>query len=79
MHNFETGGASPDDAVANRQIDRFYHAELYKAKDDKLWVIFSISGDSFLRGQVHINIYLHDSFKSTIFYTILLYCMHYTI
>ena len=52
MHNFECGGASPDDAVVNVQIDRFYHAELYKAKDEKLWVIFSISGDTFLRGQV---------------------------
>eukprot|EP01041_Mallomonas_annulata_P008441 gene8441-17406_t len=52
MHNFETGGASPDDAAVRRKVDRIYHMELTQnTADGKIWVIFSISGDAFLRGQ----------------------------
>lgn len=51
MHNYTTGGITSDDAVARRNIGRFYHKRLLLI-DDREWVIFSVSGDSFLRGQV---------------------------
>ena len=54
-HNFLSGGACPDDPSAYRIIDRFYHKDTVKCtKDnkDQHWIIFSISGDAFIRGQV---------------------------
>ena len=52
MHNFAAGGASPDEATALRRIDRFYHVEL-RHEAGQTWAVFSVSGDAFLRGQVH--------------------------
>lgn len=51
LHNYVTGGASPDDGPSNRRIDRFYHKEIV-CLHDRLWVVFSISSDLFLKGQV---------------------------
>lgn len=81
FHNFAAGGASPDDLITVRRLDRTYHREVVeldplagegckefdhqeivsnleslptrKENDYKnIWAVFSISGDSFLRGQV---------------------------
>ena len=51
FHNYATGGASPEDAVSVRKIDRIYHKELISISGEP-WVVFSVSGDAFLRGQV---------------------------
>ena len=51
FHNFASGGASPEDTVSFRKIDRIYHKELVSINNEP-WVVFSISGDGFLRGQV---------------------------
>lgn len=51
FHNFASGGASPEDNVSCRKIDRIYHKELVLIEGE-LWVVFSVSGDAFLRGQV---------------------------
>jgi tRNA pseudouridine(38-40) synthase len=55
-HNFVTSGAEPSDNNVYRKVDRIFHKELIRVKgegeveDD--WVIFSVSGDTFLRGQI---------------------------
>lgn len=51
FHNFVTAGAAPADSSVSRRLDRFYHKELLNIRGE-LWVVFSISGDSILRGQV---------------------------
>lgn len=51
FHNFASGGASPEDTVSFRKIDRIYHKELVSINNEP-WVVFSVSGDGFLRGQV---------------------------
>ena len=51
FHNYATGGASPEDSVAMRRIDRIYHKQLVKI-DGEDWVVFSISGDSFMKGSI---------------------------
>jgi len=51
FHNFASGGASPEDNVSMRKIDRIYHKELVNIQDEP-WVVFSVSGDAFLKGQV---------------------------
>jgi tRNA pseudouridine(38-40) synthase len=51
FHNFASGGASPEDTVSCRKIDRIYHKELVCINDEP-WVVLSVSGDGFLRGQV---------------------------
>lgn len=50
-HNFVTGGASPDEHVAVRRIDRYYHKGL-QVHNGETYVVFSLSADSMLRGQV---------------------------
>ena len=50
-HNYVTGIASPEDAVAVRRIDKIYHKELVMLHGEP-WAIFSVTGDSLLRGQV---------------------------
>ncbi len=67
FHNFATGGASPDEAVVTRRLDRIFHKEFLKFSSDGMvtklagipdiccndtWALFSISGDSLIRGQV---------------------------
>jgi len=51
LHNYASGGASPDDGPSNRRIDRFYHKEIVTLRG-RLWVVFSVSGDLFLKGQI---------------------------
>ena len=50
-HNFVTGGASPDEIIVKRRIDRIYHKDLLVV-DGEYYVVFSVSGDAFLRGQI---------------------------
>lgn len=53
FHNFVTAGTSPIDGAVSRRIDRVYHKEIIKlGEDNEEFVVFSISGDSLLRGQV---------------------------
>lgn len=51
FHNFVTGGAAPADSCVMRKLDRIYHKEIL-TMDGEDWVVFSISGDAFLKGQV---------------------------
>jgi tRNA U38,U39,U40 pseudouridine synthase TruA len=51
FHNFASGGGSPEDVVTVRKIDRIYHKELVRIEEEP-WAVFSVSGDSFLRGQI---------------------------
>lgn len=50
MHNFTTGGGCPEEATP-RKIDRFFHKDIVELDGEK-WVVFSITGNSFQRGQV---------------------------
>ena len=56
LHNFLNGGACPEDSSSYRIIDRFFHKDTIKSnegqEDEEYWIVFSISGDSFLRGQI---------------------------
>ena len=56
LHNFLSGGACPEDSSSYRIIDRFFHKDTVKSSegqaDEEYWIVFSISGDSFIRGQV---------------------------
>lgn len=49
-HNFVTVGAAPSDSTVSRRLDRIYHKEILDI-DGETWVVFSISGDSLLRGE----------------------------
>lgn len=51
FHNFVSGGCVPDDASSERRVDRFYHKELIE-HGGETYVVMSVSGDSFLRGQI---------------------------
>jgi tRNA U38,U39,U40 pseudouridine synthase TruA len=51
FHNFATGGGTPDEAVSKRRVDRAFHKEMV-VFDDEVWVVFSFSGDAFMRGQI---------------------------
>lgn len=51
FHNFATGGASPDELAVKRRLDRIYHKDLLVI-DGEHYVVLSVSGDGFLRGQV---------------------------
>lgn len=51
FHNFVSGGCTPEDASSERKVDRFYHKELVQSENET-FVILSVSGDSFLRGQI---------------------------
>jgi hypothetical protein len=50
LHNFVSGGATPDDSPSIRRIDRFHHKEIITL-EGSCWAVFSISGDLFLKGQ----------------------------
>ena len=52
FHNFATGGACPEEAAAVRILNRMYHKDLLVMENNENWVVFSVSGDGFLRGQV---------------------------
>lgn len=51
FHNFVTGGASPDELTVKRRLDRMYHKDLLVSGEEH-YVVFSLSGDAFLRGQI---------------------------
>ena len=55
-HNYTTGGSTVDEFASRRKIDRLFHKEIislqYNENSKELYVIFSISGDDFLRGQI---------------------------
>jgi tRNA pseudouridine(38-40) synthase len=51
FHNFASGGACPEEATAVRRVDRLYHKEIISVSGE-MWVIFSVSADAMLRGQV---------------------------
>lgn len=51
FHNFVTAGATPAEICTTRKLDRIYHKEIVLI-DNEEWVVFSVSGDSLLRGQV---------------------------
>lgn len=51
FHNFVTGGAAPSESTVSRRLDRLYHKELLSIRGEP-WVVFSVSGDSILRGQI---------------------------
>eukprot|EP00605_Chrysophyceae_sp_TOSAG23-4_P002164 GSChrysophyteH1.ASY1.ANO1.2392.1 assembled CDS len=52
FYNYASGGACPEDPYSQRTVDRMYHKSMRKSDDGVTWVIFSISGDNFLRGQI---------------------------
>jgi len=52
LHNFASGGASPDDPYAMRTVDRMYHKTMVTSSAGESWAVFSVSGDNFLRGQI---------------------------
>ena len=52
FHNFATGGACPEESAAVRILNRMYHKDLLVMENNENWVVFSVSGDGFLRGQV---------------------------
>jgi tRNA pseudouridine(38-40) synthase len=51
MHNFTTGGGCPEEGTSNRRIDRIYHKDI-QTICGKDFLVLSISGDLFMRGQV---------------------------
>jgi hypothetical protein len=51
FHNFVTAGATPSEICTSRKLDRIYHKEIVLI-DGEEWIVFSISGDTLLRGQV---------------------------
>lgn len=51
FHNFVSAGAAPNDSSVTRRLDRIYHKEILSINDED-WVVFSISGDALLKGQV---------------------------
>lgn len=54
FHNFMNGGTTGDESACRRRIDRFYHRQLLSFPEEYggTWVVFSLSGDDFLIGQV---------------------------
>jgi tRNA pseudouridine(38-40) synthase len=57
FHNFLSGGACPDDSSALRVVDRLYHKDSLKGsvtdtEGSETWIVFSVSGDNFIRGQI---------------------------
>eukprot|EP01039_Chlorochromonas_danica_P001233 gene1233-1345_t len=50
-HNYTTGGATATADTTVRRVDRIYHKNLITYQNEP-WVIFSVSGDTLLRGQV---------------------------
>jgi tRNA pseudouridine(38-40) synthase len=58
FHNFAAGGACPEDANTRRKLDRIYHKDILSMPSGldntqrRNWVTFSLSGDSFIHGQV---------------------------
>lgn len=51
LHRRTSGGATPDEPSTQRRIDRVYHKDIILLNDEN-WVVMSISGDSFLRGEI---------------------------
>jgi hypothetical protein len=51
FHNFASGGACPEEPTAVRRVDRLYHKQILQVAGE-MWVIFSVSADAMLRGQV---------------------------
>jgi tRNA pseudouridine(38-40) synthase len=51
FHNYVTCNTEPMDVIIARKVDRIYHKEIISIGDDH-YVVFSISGDTFLRGQI---------------------------
>lgn len=51
FHNFTTAGAETIDNNITHRIDRIFHKEIF-AVDGENWVVFSVSGDTVLRGGV---------------------------
>jgi tRNA pseudouridine(38-40) synthase len=53
FHNFVNGGITADETASRRRVDRFYHRQLMSFPDyGGTWVVFSLSGDDFLHGQL---------------------------
>ena len=52
LHNFLSGGACPSDSSSMRVIDRMYHKSTVKDASNEIWIVFSVSGDNFIRGQI---------------------------
>ena len=52
FHNFVTGGGSPDEPTVKRRLDRVFHKDILLDEDGEQYVVFSVSGDGFVRGQI---------------------------
>lgn len=51
FHNYTIAGAAPNDSTTVRRLDRVYHKNLFLLQNEP-WVVWSLSGDSLIRGQV---------------------------
>jgi len=51
MHNFTTGGGCPEESTSQRRVDRIFHKDV-QSICGKDYLVLSISGDLFMRGQI---------------------------